>query len=232
MRQDEGFYIEYDEILCHNRVEFYGTYVGRYSTQEEMRDYLLYIFEDFLGWSPEELRDHFTHELAEKLHITRLISKIKWPVELDRDKDLFYVAVFLYPDRITYPRRERVLAHYREVYLKKEKTSQKTFFDPDLPEMYLLNCMEYIMEEEFGDWSPEDIYAFFSGKKKTYMDVLRKYKIGIACQLNYEYIIDIVHQALPEEKRDTDLYAFWRVIHFYRDNKLRKKTDRKEGYHD
>ena len=226
MRQDEGFYIEYDEILCHNRIEFYGTYVGRNATQDDMKDYLIYIFRDFLGWSPEEVRDNFTHELAEKLHITRLISKIKWPVELDREKDLFYVAVFLFPERIGYPKKERILSYYKEVYLKKEKTSQKTFFDPDLPKLYLINCAEYMLEKEFSDWPAEKIYSFFSGKKKIYMDVLKRYKIGIACQLNYEYVIDMIHEALPEEKKDIDLYAFWRVMHFYKENKIRLKVEK------
>ena len=73
MRQDEGFYIEYDDILCHNRIEFYGTYVGKSATQEDVADYLRYVFEEMLGWTPEDLRDKYTHELAEKLHISRLL---------------------------------------------------------------------------------------------------------------------------------------------------------------
>ena len=58
------------------------------------------------------------------------------------------------------------------------------------------------------------------------MDVLKRYKIGIACQLNYEYVIDMIHEALPEEKKDIDLYAFWRVMHFYKENKIRLKVEK------
>lgn len=230
MRQDEGFYIEYDDILCHNRIEFYGTYVGKSATQEDVADYLRYVFEEMLGWTPEDLRDKYTHELAEKLHISRLVGKVRWPVELDREKDLFYMAVFLYPDRITYPRKERILDYYKNVYIKKEKISQKTFYDADLPDLYLLNCARYMVDKEFGSWPVKKIYEFFTGKKKVYTEFLRKYKMTVVCQLNYEFAIDMIHEVLPEEKKDEDLYAFYRLLLFCRENKIdTAQRDDEEG---
>ena len=36
----------------------------------------------------------------------------------------------------------------------------------------------------------------------------------------------MIHEALPEEKKDIDLYAFWRVMHFYKENKIRLKVEK------
>ena len=228
MENIDGLKLEYEMILCGERKSFYA--IGRNTTQSEVIAFLRYVFEDIVGWSPEQLCAFYTHEIAAKLHIERVIGKIVWPVELDRNKDRFYVAVYLYPDRITYNKKERIIQYYLEAYLPDDK--RKIFFDPNLPRFYIENCAEYMIKQEFEDSESADIYGFFSKKKSEYMPMLKQYKLNAACGSNYPYCVDMIHRALPTEKKDDELYTFWRLMIWAKDNQIRIPSDRKKRKED
>lgn len=229
-----GHIIEYERILCGERRTIYG--IGADTTQEEVRAFLRYVFVDVVGWTPEELRDRYTHEIAKKLHLTRIINKVPCPPELDCKTDLFYVAAFVFPDKNMYDsKKARVIEYYKTQYLK--NAQKKAFFDPDDLENYLLNCTGYMLQQEFGGRSVPEIYAFFAGKKIDYAAVLKRYKLYTPCYESYAHCIDMIHMALPAEKRDDTLYSYWKLMIFSKENRVRfspeeaasKKRGKKRG---
>lgn len=219
-----GLIIEYEMILCGERKTFYM--IGSNTTQDDVVIFLRYVFEEIVGWSPEQLRDLYTDEIAKKLHIERVIEKIAWPVELDRKKDFFYVAVFLYPDRITYNKKERIIQYYLNSYLPDEKI--RPFFETRNPELYIEICAGYMLEQEFGDAQASEIYEFFAKKKSEYMPMLKRYKLNAACSNSYQCCLDMIHRALPPEKRNDELYTLWRFIRWIKDNQISLHVDRKK----
>jgi len=95
---------EYEDVLVGKRKAFSGFYFS-YGVNGNMRlalQIMKYAFETYLQWPADQLRDCLTMEILEKLKIKPLLRHIVFPPELDRKKDLFYIAWRLYPKTVHY----------------------------------------------------------------------------------------------------------------------------------
>ena len=107
-----ALFVEYEGILLGNTQKFSQLSLTRLREKTTAKQILRFIFEELLEWTPEQVRDYLTPQIAEKLHLTRIVHQIDFPSECNPETDLFYLAAFVYPERIRISKRKQVLFVY------------------------------------------------------------------------------------------------------------------------
>ena len=123
-----ALFVEYEGILLGNTQKFSQLSLTRLREKTTAKQILRFIFEELLEWTPEQVRDYLTPQIAEQLHLTRIVHQIDFPSECNPETDLFYLAAFVYPEQIRISKRKQVLFVYEKVLQGKLKKFPKNFF--------------------------------------------------------------------------------------------------------
>lgn len=196
-----GLILEYEDVLLGKKANVSSTYINKDNPEPDVIAVLKYVFEDILGWDPETVRKFTTKELLKQLNLTRLTNKIEFPPELDREKDMFYIAWILYPQTIHHTKRELVLQVYQQVldgYLVK---FPKNFFLTASGEINACICLQYAINQYLKITSIQELYEMFSDINKA-RDFLREVKLWVPCQDIYDHPIDMLHDCLGTQRND------------------------------
>lgn len=205
-----GLLMEYEDILLGKRKDFSSEYIGKATASKEMKELLTYVYEDLLKWSPETIKIHNTPALTEALHLSRPIKKIDFPIGLDPSEDVFYVAHFLYPDKIHYSKKALVLRIYEKVLQGALAKYPKKFFSDAEGELNLNICFQYAVAQKLSIRSIEELYEYFSDRDKG-ITFLKKTNLYSAFADFYEYPIDILHESLPSFQQNLLCYMNGRL---------------------
>lgn len=74
-----ALFVEYEGILLGNTQKFSQLSLTRLREKTTAKQILRFIFEELLEWTPEQVRDYLTPQIAEKLHLTRIVHQIDFP---------------------------------------------------------------------------------------------------------------------------------------------------------
>lgn len=122
-----ALFVEYEGILLGNTQKFSQLSLTRLREKTTAKQILRFIFEELLEWTPEQVRDYLTPQIAEQLHLTRIVHQIDFPSECNPETDLFYLAAFVYPEQIRISKRKQVLFVYEKYYRENSKNFPKIF---------------------------------------------------------------------------------------------------------
>nr|WP_303182444.1 hypothetical protein [Lachnoclostridium phocaeense] len=217
-----GLIVEYEDIMLGNRRDFSSAYVNRQTLQRDCIDLLKYVFEDLLHWTPSMIMDFTTKELLDQLHLTRIIRRLEFPPEIDPEKDLFYLPVLMYPDKLGVSKRDLVLRVYQKLLAGKLSKYPKNFFLNKDGDINACICLQYAINTDLQLESIEDLYAYFSDKSKC-SKFLHEHKLYNACREIYEYPIDFLHDSLPTEQQEELLYRYYRFKTVFEDTKKARR---------
>lgn len=162
-----------------------------------------YVFEDLLQWTPYMIRDYISWDLIRWLKLDIAVNKIEFPVELDKNKDLFYIAHLLYPNLISYRRREYTLSLYNKVMNKEKRKFPKDFFSAKNGQENLKICFLYCVEQNLFDLSLKEQYMFFADLPKATV-FLKKTGLRVPYYRFYRTVLDLFHDSL--EQRANEFY--------------------------
>lgn len=205
--------IEYEEIMTKKRKDFSLACINRIKTPKEVQEVLRYIVEEIFHWTPEQTKNMLTPEVAQQLHIKRLINLIEFPPELNEKSDYFYVAYFLYPEKMAFPKKQLILHVYEKVLSGELKKFPKNFFLLGYAETNLHLCIQYALNHYKCFHSLEEAYAFFADRKKFY-SFAKNVRLLDAIQLLYDCPIDLLHESLSPNSRDEFLYMYYRYQYY------------------
>ena len=76
-----ALFVEYEGILLGNTQKFSQLSLTRLREKTTAKQILRFIFEELLEWTPEQVRDYLTPQIAEQLHLTRIVHQIDFPSE-------------------------------------------------------------------------------------------------------------------------------------------------------
>ena len=97
---------EYENVLTENKpsVNPFLFNRGDYENERKALYIMRYAIQTYLRWNPYEVRDHMTHRILKMLKLEALLKYITFPsvIQIEEDRDLFYLAVKLYPKQIKY----------------------------------------------------------------------------------------------------------------------------------
>lgn len=207
---DLNLITEYEQTLIGHRYSVFPTYFCYSDNSNEAMalSVMKYAFETYLRWSPEDIRDYLTMNILKLLKLDGLLKYIHFPIELNPDKDLYYLAWAIYPELNDYSCKDLTLNVYKNLMNKKIEKYPKEFFTGMDGMARACICLKYMIEQNLQFESVEDMYAFFATKEASVM--LRKNKLESISKDLYETNVDYIHDALASSQKIEILYHFYK----------------------
>jgi hypothetical protein len=200
-------YKQMDDILVGTRKNFSPVVMAKNSKYAD--SVLRYVFEDYLGMTPREVRDKLTLEIIELLRIKPVIQKqIECPAELDSDTELQYIAWHLYPQTRNATNESLIIKVYMEMLSGKRRKYPKRFFDNLTGENRAKILLKIMINEYICAESIESLYALFADNAQI-IPLLNKYKLNTPIACIYESPLEYLHESLGRQGRD-DLFELYR----------------------
>ncbi len=209
MLNADAIILEYEYILLGKKDNFSMFFFTGDPCQKEAMSLVVlkYAFNDLLGWDFETLRDNVTADLLRRLKVDTLVKFVSFPPELDRRKDLFYLAYKLHPER-KYPRRELLLRAYTNVMEGKAMKFPKDFFLGGDGILAACVALQYVLDKEKPLATNEELYRFFTEPGLT--TFLRKHRLMTACQTLFDDPLEYLDCTLSPQQKDPLLLNYYR----------------------
>lgn len=209
---DPSYYLkEYDDVLMGRRKTYSSALMAKEQGSRTCEELLRAIFELYLHWTPEEVRDKLTPDVVKTLKIHPLITRLPCPPELNPKTDLYYVAWYLYPETRNASDADLILKLYTDLMDGAIKKFPGGYFDGN--DGYLrarILFMTMVREYMPPFQNIESMYAYFAspdGKR-----CLSKYKLIIPLRELYGSPLAYLHDALPWSQKDEDLYEKYSAL--------------------
>lgn len=221
--------LDYEQILLGQKKTFSSnknyeednTVVNTTAYEQKIAlDIIRYSLENILDWTPEQIYTNLTPEILEKLKLKPLIKKIKFPVELDSEKDLFYIACLLYPNKYQINFKELCVYLYEKILKNKISKLPKGFFALKDGEYRGILCLRYAVNKFLNFKNINEYYDFFASPKAN--NFLREKRLIAACELHFLSPLDYAHKALLPYQRNNAIYLYYKFS-----NEFSKKVSEK-----
>lgn len=221
---------EYDDILIGNQKKlnpYYFKGKTQWVQQKLAISVLKYACETYMRWSPEKTYISLSVDVLRKWHLIELLKYINFPEDLDRHKDLFYIAILMYPNKFKFNRAKFCMTLYERVLSGELKKFPKDYFG----DSYAINkaciCLKYAIEDYGIFSSVEDMYRFFSTPESH--TFLRNYKIFTPIHNLFASPVTAFHLTLSNEQENNFLFQFYRMAYIYNEHQrlLSEKRGRK-----
>ena len=214
---------EYEKILCGERKQFHSGYTVSGINAGAIRRVLYYAIEEILDWEPVEMAQKFTPEMISRLGLGNIVSKVPFPPGLERGRDYFYYAEFLYPGTCTDKWKTAALKYYTG-YIKNSRNRVILDCPREHKDIYLFNFLEYaistFLPEGIDKDDPKALYGFFSSDGVD--EFLSNAKLSYPCAVQYLYPVDMLHAYLGTKGAavDPEFYPYYRFRAFMKENCL------------
>lgn len=167
-----------------------------------------YAIEGFLRWTPKEAEIYLNIEIIKLMKLDTLVRFIRFPAELDSDRDYFYIAHLLYPNIIKFNNRELILRTYKEVLSGKLYKFPKEYLSGSMGVTRACICFQYMVSQFLPFNNIEEMYKFFSTTNG--IKALKKYRLYAICSDIFDYPIDFLHESLCKEQKDEFYYHYYK----------------------
>lgn len=203
---EPSYYLrEYDDVLMGRRKTFSSALMnkdqGAYMCAELLRN----IFDLYMHWSHEDVRDRLTPDVVKTMKIGPLVKRIPCPPEIDSAKELYYVAWYLYPETRNVEEPELIIKLYTDILKGKVKKFPGGYFDGNdgylrSHILFLTMVREYLPPFD----SIESLYRYFASPEGK--ACINRYKLTIPLRELYGTALAFLHDSLPWSQKDEDLY--------------------------
>lgn len=201
---------EYELILLGKKNSF-APYFFNYNAEYNERNALeviRYAIEDFLGWSPQEAKIYLNGEIVKLMKLDTIVRFVRFPAELDPEKDLFYLAHLLYPRQINFNGRELILRTYKEVLDGVLYKFPKEYLSGSMGVTRACICFQYMIQQFLPFNNIEEMYKFFSTTNGV--KALKKYRLYAICTDIFDYPIDFLHESLSRKQKNEFFYHYYK----------------------
>ena len=202
------FLDEYNEMLAGRRKSFSSMLLGKEFPETICAEVLKVIFDRYFHWTPVQIRDCLTPEIAERMKLEPLLKRIPAPDEILKDRELCYVAWYLYPKTRNVSESDLVIRVYHHLMNGDIQRFPKNYFLSQLGNLRAKLIMRAALQEyilpRYSFSTLNELYAFFgTDRVNAVMDECKlttmiKQKAGIA--------LNMLHMALGEQG-DNGLYV-------------------------
>lgn len=203
-------FADYDNYLFGNKSE-YSTYWFENKTEEEKENLALeliqYVIEYYLKWTPAMARDHLDRKICERWGLLPIINKVRFPSELDKKKDFYYVVHLIYPDIIRINEIDIFLNVYKNLLNGEIAKYPKGFFSGTKAVNRACCCLFYAIENFLPMPSVEAMYAFFGSR--DCIPFLKQYKLYAACETLFKNPVEYFHYVASPEQKNELLFRYY-----------------------
>lgn len=201
---------EYELILLGKKNSF-APYFFNYNAEYNEKialEVFKYAIEDFLGWSPEEAQLYLNMDILKIMKLDTIVRFIRFPAELNLEKDLFYIAHLLYPKRVKFNSRELILRTYKEVLDGILYKFPKEYLSGSMGVTRACICFQYMASQFLPFNNVEEMYKFFSTTNGV--KALKKYRLYAICTDIFDYPIDFLHESLSSSQKNEFFYHYYK----------------------
>lgn len=211
---------EYEQVLIGNQ-RVIDSYYFFNKTLEANQDTALlliqYMVEHFLRWSPQKMYDSITMDILKHWRLAGLLTFIEFPEELNKEKNLGYLAHLIYPNEVKITKRDICMSVYQRVCSGEMTKHPKDFFHSNESLNYICFCLKYAIENFTNFKNTVEMYDFFG--TQVCLKFLRTYKLAAYIKEQFEAPIVAFYLIVPEEQDIPFLfqyYRFWQIFNEYR----------------
>ena len=208
--RDNSLYLEYELILLGKKNSF-SPYFFNYNAEYNEKKALLlfkYAIEGFLKWTPQEASTYLTMDIVKLMKLDMIIKFIRFPAELDMERDLFYIAHLLYPKIVKFDNKELILRTYKEVLDGKLYKFPKEYLSGSMGATRACVCFQYMISENLPFNNIQEMYRFFSTTNGV--KALKKHRLYAICTDIFDYPIDFLHEALSDKQKNEFFYHYYK----------------------
>lgn len=219
---------EYEDILAGNRKSFSNAILKKYNNSKYYVPMLRFVFENMLGWTPEDVKLYISMDVLRALKLEQVIGLLEIPTEIDLEQDSFYLAHILYPDLYPYDFTTAILTEYKRKTGDEEGNIKKGFFDDEKGRYAARICLRYAIEQDLPIITSEKIYEFFADETKA-NQFINDHRLRNGYLIHYESPLEYLHDALLPPMR-CELYYWFYIFknQFDSDKKVYRDIQRKK----
>lgn len=207
---------DYDQVLIGNLRNidpFYFMNKTQEANQATALMVIQYAIENYLKWSPSKMYASLTIDVMNKWRLTPLLKYVQFPIDLNKEKYIRYLAHMIYPETIHCTEADICLEVYQRALEDRNRKMPKDFFRGPRAMDYICYCLRYLIDNYANFKSPEEAYEFFGTTKC--LRFLRKYKLNSYIKEQFEAPIVPFYALCPKEQQIPLLfhyYRFWTVF--------------------
>lgn len=195
------------------------------SCPEEIRerlavDLIKYVSETYWKWSPLTLRDKLTRERIKEWGLHNVFVLIEFPIELDKNNDLFYIACLAYPNVAMLSEYDRYATIYKRILTGQLGRFPKNFFEGPEARSKVCACVKYAIENYHPFKNIEEAYKFFGTNEC--LRFLRDVKLTPIINGIFDCNVEIIHEILLPNERNNFLFLYYRTKQLAQKNKGRR----------
>lgn len=210
MYLDKSILMEYEDLLIGNKERISTEFIGYTRLkQENLLCLLQYIIENILRWDSKTTLRYINNAIIDAVKAKKLIGYIDFPPELDKSRDIFYLAKLIYPKEIKYTHKDIVIHVYTEILKKNRTKFPAEFFSDRNGSANLSICLNYYLathdDLNLSFYDIDEAYEFFSDSKKV-NPFLNRAKLYIPCNDMYDSPLDMFHDVLSSNIKNEYLY--------------------------
>ena len=201
---------EYELILLGKKNSF-SPYFFNYNAEfnEKMAlQVFKYAIEGFLKWTPKEAELYLNENIINLMKLDSIVRFIRFPAELDPNKDFFYIVHLLYPNVVKFNSRELILKTYKDVLSGKLYKFPKEYLSGSMGVTRACICFQYMVSQFLPFNNIEEMYKFFSTTNGV--KALKKYRLYAICTDIFDYPIDFLHESLSNKQKNEFFYHYYK----------------------
>ena len=223
--------IAYDRILSDENERRLPNGFFRYTDENNERMAILlfkHVFEDILDWTPENVLNNASKELIDRMKLAIPYSKLRFPKELNKNMDYFYIAYLVYPEKFAnaFSRKKLILNMYENILDKKESRFPKDYFQSEDGELRSKICMQRALTKEGGFRSIDEMYQKFTDTKWANA-FFKKYRLDFVLEALYgKDALAYLHCSLSSNQQDPLAYTYYKFMRIFEKSKEKKLYDK------
>ena len=207
---------------------FFPKEEGGQQAEKNARILLKYAIEDLLGWSPTEMQCKFNRDIADRMHLTKILKYISTPPEIDKENDYDYYAHYLYPKIIKFDLRQRTILVLKKVQNGEIHKFPRGFFDDNYGEVRAITCLNYVIGNSLPLMSIDEMYEMFSNDSQANI-FLEEQRLILPRRLLFDTCLDYFHSSLCPSEQNNVLYHFYRFRKAYNAGCIALRKEKKKG---
>lgn len=216
----------YEQYLTQNITEsvlgasIFGSYADAIKEQRALKIFQ-YVIETYMKWSPEDAAVYLDYNFIQKMRLTPILSKIRFPEELDPQTDLVYVVSLIYPDRIIVDSHDKILNVYKKVLSGESVRLPKSFIAEPSGVFNACTCLQYVLQQNYIFNSVEEMYELFITPEAN--RILKKYRLNNVQKELFVSPLEYLHESLSESQKD-EIYYHKYGLKLYEKSRKSKKA--------
>lgn len=212
--------IAYDRVIRNEDEKKLSNGFFRYTEEHNERMAIAvfkHVFEDILEWTPEDVVNNASKELIDCMKLSVPYSKLRYPKELNKSTDYFYIAYIVYPEKFknVFSRQKLILNMYENILDKKDNKFPKDYFSSEDGGLRSKICLQRALTKEGGFKNVEDMYQKFANTKWA-KNFFRKYRLDFVLDTLYKGdALDYLHHSLSSNQQDHLALAYYQFMRLF-----------------